>query len=248
MYRCIILLLVSVFPACILSQMPVKMMTYNIHAGVGNDTIRDLPRIAGVINGENPDVVAIQETDSLTVRSGKVYQLGELASLTGMKPYFAPAIDFDGGKYGIGILSKEEPIAVKRIALPGREEARVLIVAEYPEYLFCCTHLSLSEPDRIASAIIINGLAEVTDKPIFLAGDLNSTPDDGVIGILSRQFRMLTDRFTPTYPSDNPAETLDYVMVANGQSVTSGASVLNEPEASDHRPVSVNVYLTTKNK
>ena len=44
---------------------------------------------------------------------------------------FAPAIDFDGGKYGIGLLAKKTPIRVERMALPGREEARAMILVEF---------------------------------------------------------------------------------------------------------------------
>ena len=40
-----------------------KVMTYNIHVGVGMDKKLDLQRIADVISKEQPDLVGLQEVD-----------------------------------------------------------------------------------------------------------------------------------------------------------------------------------------
>lgn len=87
------------------------------------------------------------------------YVLGEIAGRTQMHAYFAPAIDYDGGKYGIGLLTKEIPVSLKTMTLPGREEARALIMAEFDNYIYCCTHLSLTEEDRMASLELIKDFA-----------------------------------------------------------------------------------------
>lgn len=105
------------------------------------DNVQNFQRVANVINNACPDAVAIQELDSMTNRSGKTYVLGEIAERTQMHAYFAPAIDYDGGKYGIGLLTKQTPIRIQTMALPGREEARALIMAEFEDYIYCCTHL-----------------------------------------------------------------------------------------------------------
>ena len=47
-------------------------------------------------------------------------------------------------------MSRDEPLAVRRIPLPGREESRVLFVAEFPDYVVCVTHLSLTPEDQRA--------------------------------------------------------------------------------------------------
>ena len=41
-----------------------RVMTYNIHVGVGMDKKLDLQRIAEVINVEHPDLVGLQEVES----------------------------------------------------------------------------------------------------------------------------------------------------------------------------------------
>ena len=48
---------------------PVKVMTYNVHNGIGLDKMTDYERIGKRIAAEMPDFVAIQEVDSATVRS-----------------------------------------------------------------------------------------------------------------------------------------------------------------------------------
>ena len=107
-----------------------KVMTYNIKNGYGMDDVRDPARVGTVIDRQMPDVVAVQEVDSMTNRSGKRYVLGELGAATAMYPVYAPAIDYDGGKYGIGMLTREKPLSVTRLPLPGREEKRALIILE----------------------------------------------------------------------------------------------------------------------
>lgn len=133
------------------AQRTLRLMTYNIKNATGMDGVCDFQRIANVINNASPDVVAVQEVDSVTNRSNQKYVLGEIAERTQMYACFAPAIDYDGGKYGIGLLSKKAPLHLQAIALPGREEARALILAEFEDYIYCCTHLSLTEEDRMKS-------------------------------------------------------------------------------------------------
>ncbi len=127
-----------------------KVMTYNIKNGFGMDDVRDPARIGTVIDKHMPDIVAVQEVDSMTNRSGKRYVLGELAAQTAMYPVYSPAIDYDGGKYGIGMLTKKKPMNIKRIALPGREEKRALLILEFEDYAVGCTHLSLTELEAFA--------------------------------------------------------------------------------------------------
>jgi hypothetical protein len=56
-----------------------RVMTYNIHVGVGMDKKLDLPRIAGVINVQHPDLVGLQEVDRGVARYSKKKLLITLA-------------------------------------------------------------------------------------------------------------------------------------------------------------------------
>ena len=231
------------------SQDYLKLMSYNIRNTKGMDNVRNVQRIANVINNEAPDVVAVQELDSMTTRSNQTDVLAEVAERTQMHANYAPAISFQGGKYGIGILSKEQPLSIRTFPLPGREEERMLMIAEFKDYLFACTHLSLTEEDRLASLDIIKNSASTSNKPFFLAGDLNDTPDSKFIKSLQQDFQILTNTKKPTYPAPEPKETIDYIAAWKENTdnfANLSTQVVEEPLASDHRPITVTLRMAKK--
>lgn len=226
------------------------LMSYNVKNCEGADGLRLYSRIGGVISGCKPDAVAIQELDRCTRRVGGDDVISELAALTGMKASYAKAIDFGGGEYGVGILSLEEPLRTGSVPLPGREERRVLLMAEFKDYIFCCTHLSLTKEDRLASVSIIDSaLREFSKgcrKSVYIAGDWNDTPDSEVLSLLKERFTILSDTATFTFPAVRPTRTIDYIAVWNGAGTgmrpkLSAASVPADSLASDHRPVVVRI-------
>ena len=231
------------------SQNDLKLMSYNIRNAKGMDNVRNVQRIVNVINNEAPDVVAVQELDSMTTRSNQTFVLAEVAERTQMHASYAPAIDFQGGKYGIGILSKDKPLDIQTYPLPGREEKRMLMVAEFKNYFFACTHLSLTEEDRLTSLEIIKNSVKSNQKPFFLAGDLNDTPNSKFIQALQEDFLILTNTKKPTYPAPEPKETIDYIAAWKGNTdnfANLSAQVVEEPLASDHRPLTVQLRMSMK--
>src|ERR1700674_4525771 len=80
-----------------------RVLTYNIHHGQGTDGRFDLSRLAGVMKRVQPDVVALQEVDRGTERSGGVDQLAELERLTDMHAEFGKTMDYSGGRHGGGV-------------------------------------------------------------------------------------------------------------------------------------------------
>lgn len=97
---------------------------------------------------ESPDVIALQELDSMTQRSNALDVLHELSLKAQMYPVYAPSIDFQGGKYGIGILSMKKPLSCFRMALPGREEKRTFLLVEFKKDYVACVHFSLTAEDQ----------------------------------------------------------------------------------------------------
>ncbi len=227
------------------SQNDLRIMTYNIRNGKGMDMKYDPKRTALAITQYHPDIVAIQEVDSATNRSNKAFVLGALSELTGMHYFYAPAINFDGGKYGTGLLSKEKPLRTRYIPLPGKEEQRVLLIAEFDKFVIFGVHLSLTSADRLSSIRIIEQeLAGIT-KPVFIAGDFNAKPNSDEIKLLDKTFKVLTP-LTNTHPADKPKTCIDYIAVDKKTykpELFKNSLVVNEPKASDHRPVLLDVKL-----
>lgn len=217
-----------------------RVLTYNIHHGEGTDRKFDLERLAKIIKGAEPDVVAVQEVDRKTRRASGVDQAAELGKLTGMHAEFGKAMDYSGGEYGEAILSRHKPTNVQVHALPhgpGREPRAAIAVTlaardGLPELNFIGTHLChQSNDDRIAQAKKINeAYPPDSTKVSILAGDLNARTD-------TPPMREFGNQWTDTMPKRNK---IDYVLVRPGDPWrVIEAKVIPEPVASDHDPVLV---------
>ncbi|MBQ3811514.1 MAG: endonuclease/exonuclease/phosphatase family protein [Kiritimatiellae bacterium] len=226
--------------------MEFRILSYNVRAGRGLDGSPALDRQAAVIRALAPDVVALQEVDRCTQRSGGIDQAAALAESTGMHAVFARAIDFEGGTYGIAVLSLKAPRATRTVPLPSpHDEDRVLLAADFDDFTFAATHLSLDEADRLDAIDRIEAELLPSDKPVFLAGDWNAVPGDTTLRRVGRSFRLLSGT-APTFPADAPVKCIDYVAVDRAHAplfAKSASHVVDEPAASDHRPVLVCVEL-----
>jgi len=235
------------------------VLSYNIHHGAGTDGKLDLERIARIIRDQKPDVVALQEVDVKTARSADVDEAAELARLTGMNAVFGKAMDYSGGEYGQAILSRW-PIKEHSVhQLPQRagREPRILLMATVANpngnVVFATTHLDHEiEELRVEQARAINGIL-IKDNgkvPVVLAGDFNAVPESET---MQRLFTLWVDTAgdaaAPTIPARNPRRRIDYILVASRENEvwkTLRTEVLNEPIASDHRPVKVELELLRK--
>lgn len=220
-------------------------MSYNVQHCAGLDNVINYDRTADVILRQRPDVVALQELDSVTARSGGLNQIEELARRALYYPVYASAIDYDGGKYGVGILTRERPLSVTRTPLPGKEP-RVLLVVELPNYVMACTHLDLKEENRLASVPILVAEAQKWQKPFLIAGDWNDEPDSKLMNELRKYFTINTGK-KATFPADTPRICIDYIASFRGRSAaTLNQSVISAPDVSDHCPLVANLRLPLK--
>lgn len=224
----------------------VRIMSYNVHNCDGTDNVFDYKRIANIINRVEPDVISLQELDSVTTRNKGVFSLKELSELTDMHYVYARAINFQGGAYGIGLLSKEKPIKYYTVPLPGREEGRVLLIVEFDKYVCCAVHLSLTEADQKTSVSIIQNTLKNLSKPVFLAGDMNSVYTSETQAAMRETFKTLSNHKRNTYPSNEAKECIDYIYAYNDNqhlfSVIQN-QVLDEKIASDHLPLFTDVRI-----
>ena len=108
-----------------------RLLTYNVHHGKGSDGKLDLDRVALVIKAANPDIVAVQEIDQRTRRSGDVDQAARLGELTSLHSVFGKAMDYQGGAYGLALLARWPVIASQTHSLPADEgiEPRAVLEA-----------------------------------------------------------------------------------------------------------------------
>src|SRR5688500_20330745 len=88
-----LLLFLILFATPLAAKKTLRVMTYNIHVGVGMDKKLDLMRIADVINRERPDLVGLQEVDRGVKRTEGKDEIAELAKLTRMDFSFAHKLE-----------------------------------------------------------------------------------------------------------------------------------------------------------
>jgi len=229
------------FTTTALAQKKLRLLSYNIRNSKGMDNKTDYDRTVAVLKKVGADVIGLQEVDSVTRRSAGVDVLRLLADKTGMHAVYGAALPFQGGKYGIGVLSKEKPLQHYTVPLPGKEEARALLVVEFKNYVVFNTHFSLTEADRQTSVAIVNEQAARFKKPIYLMGDLNAEPSSPVINTLLQNWTLLSGE-AHTFPAPAPDRCIDYIFSRPTQKQKRvSTTVIDEPLASDHRPVLVEV-------
>lgn len=247
-----VLMLSLMAPGSLIGDEPVtlRVLTYNIHHGEGMDGKLDLPRIAEVIKRANPDVVALQEVDMKTGRAQGVDQAAELGKLTGLHSAFGKAMEFDGGEYGQAILSRWPLEEVRVIELPTGEgaEPRCILVArvqpdgERPAFVFAGTHLEHAQAQLCLCQAGKLGpfLADSKGLPVVLAGDLNAEYDSLPLTVLRRHYAVAATESLPTFPADQPRKSLDHVLYRpTSEWQVLETQVVDEPAASDHRPLLV---------
>ncbi|MCD0460085.1 endonuclease/exonuclease/phosphatase family protein [Roseiconus lacunae] len=251
----IILPLVTISPSISHAEegTSLRVLSYNIKRGLGNDGKTDLARTASVINRLSPDFVGLQEVDEKTQRSGEVDQAAELGRQLGMHHSFAPFMDYDGGRYGLAILSRHPIRQSKIIELPKGNEPRVALAVdvELPDgQLITLVNLHFdwvrNDGFRFAQAKRLKqALTELT-TPYILLGDFNDQPNSRTLELLGRG---MTEADKPqddsfTYSASKPSIEIDFIFVAPPTRWSiEHVDVVDEPIASDHRPVSAKIQL-----
>lgn len=257
-------LLVSIllFTACasVAPAPPLRVLVYNMHAGKDAAGVESVARIAEVVTAAKADVVLLQEVDRGTTRSGGVDQVAMLTRLTGLHGAFGKSLDYQGGEYGIAILSRWPIVAQQVVPLivnppqeraGGSHEPRVALIVETRTPAgpleIINTHIDASREDvyRVQEAgDLVQSIAGRSAAVRLVGGDFNSTPDSRVHETMTRAgFR---DAFAKcgsgdgkTYPDGVPAKRIDYLWLS-GSLRCSSARVI-DTRASDHRPVLVEV-------
>ncbi len=226
------------------------MLTYNIHHGnpPGHAEKIDLEAIAEVIRKSGATLVALQEVDVNTERSGKsLHQMKELAKLTGMDWHFFKSIDHQGGEYGNGILTSLPIVEKGGFSLPFQEgteprgAAYVKVsLSDAKSQVFVSTHLDFTnDSNTLMQAKRLNEYFLREKEPLIVAGDFNSEPNAEPIAYFKHYYELSCQGKCPaTFPQDNPTKTIDYIFFRkdNGLKVIDH-NVIEETYASDHRPV-----------
>ncbi len=241
-------LLLGFSPACSQTQQPpdtLRILAYNTHHGAGLDGVVDLERIASLIRSVDPDVAALQEVDRRVERTDRVDQAGTYGSLTGMEAVFGEFMEYQGGRYGMALLSRHPIVSWENHRLPPGAEPRSTLAARIRmpdsgrEVVVAGIHFYRTEEERLAQARRTSEVLSPDTVPVFLVGDFNSLPGSPVMEFLAQEWT-IPDKEGPshTFPANEPAREIDFILVKpEGEVRVLEYRVLGESVASDHRPV-----------
>jgi endonuclease/exonuclease/phosphatase family metal-dependent hydrolase len=249
---------------------PVRLVTFNTHHGVGADDRHDLPRLATLLASVDADVICLQEVDRhFGERSEDVDQALLLSRALDMQLAWGPAIDQprEGAdqprQYGNALLSRL-PILVSDVhPLPGDGEPRValrtMVELDGAALWVTTTHLTTGSAEiRAAQADSIAGLLTDRMETGVLVGDFNTGPGAPELAVLRERFtdawelaperedragwRFWRREEGLTHPAGRPHRRIDQVWVSDGVTVTA-AQVLDAGGASDHLPLVVDLAV-----
>ena len=238
-----------------IAKKTLRVMTYNIHVGVGMDKKLDLKRIADVINHEHPDLVGLQEVDRGVKRTEGKDEIGELAAMTHMDYAFAHNLDYQGGQYGVAILSRFLIQKTDHQKFENKREAerrgmiRVEVEIDGRKVNFVTTHLDYQYEDgRLFETEQLLRFLDGLKGPLIVVGDFNDEPAGSA-------YKLMLTRFADawpgsrakgeglSYPADKPAKRIDYIFYGTGDGVRARKSLLVNTLASDHLPVVAELEL-----
>lgn len=229
------------------------VLTYNIYHGANpNDAGKtNLKEIANLIMDLKPDFVALQEIDSMTLRSQEIFGrkvdiVQKLAAMTGYTGFFAKAMNFSEGGYGEGLLVKgEASFYPQQLSIPAGGEPRSAVWAKISlgngrEFLVGGTHLCHQfEENRSAQVRDLLSYSQSRALPIVLMGDFNFSPNSSSYDLIPDNWGDAALGFepkTPTYGNAETGERIDYIFYDREQFEILDYKVITVPY-SDHFPV-----------
>lgn len=245
----------AVFISCIAASPEdsgfIKFMTYNVHHcnPPSKPGVIDVDAIAKVIKQENPDIIALQEIDVNTRRSGKINEAALLAQKSGYHSFhFSKTIDFDGGQYGIMLLSRYSLSDMETHKLPTDPatggEPRVLSVATATlpngrQIRVVSVHLDFhGKTNSKLQMTEVNKILSSQKLPVIIGGDFNAVESSETIGLLDKEFTRTCKNCAFTIEEGKEKMAIDFIAYKPGAAFSIiKHQVIEEDDASDHRPV-----------
>ncbi len=238
-----------------------RLLSFNIQVGNSTENYRhyltrgwqhvlphqgrssNLQRIGALL--EDYDLVALQEADGGSHRSGYINQVEHLAQL-GSFPYWYQQLNRNLGRlaqHSNGVLSRLQPTVIEDHPLPG-PPGRGAILVRFGEgkdaLVVVMMHLSLGAKTRIRQLAYIRELIGDYRHQVLM-GDMNTHASDLLLNSPLRDLGLLAPQVEATFPSWRPQRCLDHILLSPTLTLEA-VRVLAQP-ISDHLPVAVEIRL-----
>lgn len=238
-----------------------RLLSFNIQVGISTERyhhyltrgwqhflphpgrVVNLQRIGALIS--DYDLIALQEVDGGSLRSGFINQVEHLAQL-GSFPYWYQQLNRNLGhlaQHSNGVLTRLRPNVLEDHPLPG-PQGRGAILLRFGEgkdaLLVVMMHLALGARTRTRQLAYIRDLI-AEHRHVVLMGDMNTHALDLLDKSPLRDLGLLAPQVQATFPSWQPQRCLDHILLSPDL-VLEKVEVLAMP-ISDHLPVAVEIRL-----
>ncbi|BCJ04304.1 MULTISPECIES: endonuclease/exonuclease/phosphatase family protein [Pseudomonas] len=238
-----------------------RLLSFNIQVGISTERYRhyvtrswqhllphngragNLQKIGDLLG--DFDLVALQEADGGSLRSGFVNQVEHLAQL-GAFPYWYQQLNRNLGRFAQhsnGVLSRLKPQHLEDHPLPG-PSGRGAILVRFGEgedaLIVVMMHLALGAKTRARQLAYIRELIGGYRHQILM-GDMNTHANDLIEHSPLRDLGLIAPQVEATFPSWRPQRCLDHILLSPSLTLER-VEVLAQP-ISDHLPVAVEIRL-----
>lgn len=229
-----------------------KVITINMRMS-GEMVNYDMAPFVEFIRAENPDFVALQEVDYMTVRNKMQDVVTILGAELGMFPLFGRAMAYTSGSYGVGILSKYPFMNSKTIVVnpTGSREPRSCSFIDVKLPSGKVVRLGATHLDTSNSQVQISMVGKVVEVmntqnlPNLLLGDFNAQPGGETINYCKIFWDDLSSESGLTFPYPNATSKIDFIMgyPKGAWSTKSIRTVRDGISFTDHCPIVAEVEL-----
>jgi endonuclease/exonuclease/phosphatase family metal-dependent hydrolase len=227
----------------------VRIMTWNIHGGVGPDRRCDLQRIVDLARRQEPDILALQEVDSRRRGAGTQDAFRFLTGALGSHSAESKLIAAPDGEYGHVVISRW-PLSgtvFHDISISGREPRAAIetcVATPAGPLHVVAAHLGLSIHERRWQARLLASVARRGPARTVLLGDFNDWVwKSSVQGILAELLPVRTHH--KTWPSCRPVFALDRIYCRPAATLGRNWTDPLARRASDHLPIIADLHLAS---
>jgi endonuclease/exonuclease/phosphatase family metal-dependent hydrolase len=225
----------------------IRVMTWNIHGGIGTDGRRALARITETIARHDPDVVALQEVDSRNRLPSEASPFEVLREAVGEHGIEAKSIVTADGDYGQMLVSRW-PFAAHQIhdiTVAEREPRRAIeadVLAPAGKLRVVASHFGLAVRERRNQAQRLVQIARQHPLPTVMLGDFNDWLWPGPLWEALKHELPARTRHA-TFPSWCPVVRLDRIFCWPADTLVQSFVDRSARRASDHLPVVADIIV-----
>jgi endonuclease/exonuclease/phosphatase family metal-dependent hydrolase len=224
-----------------------RVMTWNIHSGIGRDGRYALERITETVERHDPDILAIQEVDSRRLTNGARSPFELLREAVGEHGIEAKSISTADGDYGQMLVSRCPfgTTEVHDITHANREPRRAIeteVQCGDGKLRIVATHFGLSLAERRTQAKRLVAIARRHAIPTVMLGDFNDWFWPGSLRDALKHEMPGRTRHA-TFPSWCPVLRLDRIFCWPPQILKRSFVDRSARAASDHLPVIADIVL-----